>query len=79
MHSIIFANYPAKDTKKIGLTTDRQENKNRFMRNMTLDLWDCGGQPTFWMSYFSTHKETIFKDVAVLIYVFDISFSDTKS
>jgi Ras-related GTP-binding protein A/B len=79
MHSIIFANYPAKDTRKIGYTTDRSENKIKFMGNLTLNLWDCGGQEGFMKNYFTTHKETIFKAVAVLIYVFDVSFEDDKS
>ena len=44
MHSIIFANYPPRDTMGIGYTVDINENKFRFMGNLTLNLWDCGGQ-----------------------------------
>lgn len=44
MHSIIFANYPPRETMGIGYTVDVNENKFRFMGNLTLNLWDCGGQ-----------------------------------
>ena len=47
MHSVIFANFPAKDTQKIGYTVERQEHKFKFMGTLTLNLWDCGGQDTF--------------------------------
>mgnify|MGYP000235707336 CR=1 FL=1 len=43
MHSIIFANYPPRDTMGIGYTVDINENKFLFMGNLTLNLWDCGG------------------------------------
>jgi Ras-related GTP-binding protein A/B len=79
MHSIIFANYPAKETRKIGYTTDRSESNIRFMGSLILNLWDCGGQPTFMTNYFTTHREKIFNDVEVLIYVFDVSYPDIKS
>jgi len=39
MHSIIFANYPAKETMGIGFTVDVAESKFRFMGNLTLNLW----------------------------------------
>jgi Ras-related GTP-binding protein A/B len=77
MHSVIFANYPAKDTSRIGYTTDRSEQKFKFMGNLTLNLWDCGGQKNFMRQYFTTYKETIFKNVEVLIYVFDVD-NDAK-
>ena len=44
MHSIIFAKYPAKDTISLGFTVDINEAKFKFMGNLTLNLWDCGGQ-----------------------------------
>lgn len=72
MHSVIFANFPAKDTQKIGYTVERQEHKFKFMGTLTLNLWDCGGQDTFMEQYFLVQKETIFRGVEVLIYVFDI-------
>ena len=78
MHSVIFANFPAKDTSKIGYTVERQEHKFKFMGTLTLNLWDCGGQDTFMEQYFLVQKETIFRGVEVLIYVFDIDSKDEK-
>ena len=37
-----------------------------------LNLWDCGGQDAFYESYFERDRETIFRSVELLIYVFDI-------
>lgn len=43
MYSIIFAKYPARETMNIGFTVTVEESKIRFMGNLTLNLWDCGG------------------------------------
>lgn len=40
----------------------------RFLGNLVLNLWDCGGQYRFFESYFES--DTIFRNVEVLIYVF---------
>ena len=56
MHSVIFANFPAKDTGKIGYTVERQEHKFKFMGTLTLNLWDCGGQDTFMEQYFAVQR-----------------------
>ncbi|KAL4456638.1 hypothetical protein ABPG74_000745 [Tetrahymena malaccensis] len=72
MHSIIFANYPARETMGIGYTVGVDQQLIRFMGNLTLNLWDCGGQDKLMKHYFHQQKETIFKDVEVLIYVFDV-------
>ncbi|KAB7500315.1 Ras-related GTP-binding protein A [Armadillidium nasatum] len=37
-----------------------------------LNLWDCGGQEAFMENYFESQKQTIFRNVEVLIYVFDV-------
>lgn len=47
MHSIIFANAPPRETIGIGLTVGVNQNQLRFMGNLTLNLWDCGGQVSF--------------------------------
>jgi len=39
---------------------------------LVLNLWDCGGQDAFYESYFERDRETIFRGVEMLIYVFDI-------
>ncbi|CAF0896792.1 unnamed protein product [Adineta ricciae] len=72
MRSIIFANYSAKDTRRLGATMDVEQSYVRFLGNLILNLWDCGGQEAFMESYFATQKDNIFKNVEVLIYVFDV-------
>ncbi|XDB53029.1 hypothetical protein AB1E18_006556 [Capra hircus] len=37
-----------------------------------LNLWDCGGQDTFMENYFTSQRDNIFRNVEVLIYVFDV-------
>jgi hypothetical protein len=44
----------------------------RFLGDLVLNLWDCGGQDAFYESYFERDRETIFRGVELLIYVFDI-------
>ncbi len=44
----------------------------RFLGNLVLHLWDCGGQETFMENYLASQKDQIFKSVQVLIYVFDV-------
>jgi len=78
MHSIIFANYPAKETMNIGFTVDVAESKIKFMGNLSLNLWDCGGQDKLMKHFLSSQKDTIFKNVEVLIYVFDVESEKTE-
>eukprot|EP00484_Ammonia_sp_Unknown_P016437 CAMPEP_0197067088 /NCGR_PEP_ID=MMETSP1384-20130603/177930_1 /TAXON_ID=29189 /ORGANISM="Ammonia sp." /LENGTH=62 /DNA_ID=CAMNT_0042504437 /DNA_START=12 /DNA_END=197 /DNA_ORIENTATION=+ len=47
-------------------------SKQLFLGNLQLDIWDCGGQPWFMKTYFHSQRETVFSNVAVLIYVLDI-------
>src|SRR5690606_30826120 len=42
------------------------------------NLWDCGGQDAFMEKHFESQREQIFKNVEVLIYVFDINSTDDK-
>ncbi|CCE82379.1 Piso0_002103 [Millerozyma farinosa CBS 7064] len=72
MRSIIFSNYSAFDTRRLGATIDVEHSHMKFLGNMTLNLWDCGGQDAFMDSYFTTQKDHIFKMVQVLIHVFDV-------
>ncbi|KAL7422705.1 GTP-binding protein gtr1 [Cryptotrichosporon argae] len=73
MRSVIFSNYSAKDTKRLGATIDVEQSAVRFLGSLVLNLWDCGGQEAFLDNYLSAQKDTIFANVAVLIYVFDIT------
>lgn len=72
MRSLIFSNNPASLTTRFGATIDVEQNHVRFLGDLVLNLWDCGGQDSFMDSYLSTQRSTIFQHVAVLIYVFDI-------
>lgn len=73
MRSIIFANYIARDTRRLGPTIDVEHAHVRFLGNLVLNLWDCGGQEVFMENYFQAQRDTIFSNVEVLIYVFDVS------
>ena len=72
MRSIIFANYLARDTTRLSPTLDVEHHHVRFLGDLVLNLWDCGGQDAFYESYFERDRETIFRSVELLIYVFDI-------
>ncbi|EMC94120.1 hypothetical protein BAUCODRAFT_112878 [Baudoinia panamericana UAMH 10762] len=73
MRSIIFSNYVAKDVRRLGATVDVEHSNIRFMGNLMLNLWDCGGQDSFVESYLTNQRSHVFTSVAVLIFVFDIS------
>lgn len=77
MRSIIFSNYSAFDTRRLGATIDIEHSHLKFLGNMTLNLWDCGGQDIFMDSYLhddnrANSKNHIFQMVQVLIHVFDV-------
>jgi len=81
MRSIIFSNYSAFDTRRLGATIDIEHSHLKFLGNMTLNLWDCGGQDIFMDSYLqdntdntsaNNNKNHIFQMVQVLIHVFDV-------
>ncbi|OCH86902.1 hypothetical protein OBBRIDRAFT_814370 [Obba rivulosa] len=72
MRSLIFSNNPASLTARLGATIDVEQNHVRFLGDLILNLWDCGGQDAFMDSYLSTQQSTIFQQVGVLIYVFEV-------
>lgn len=78
MRSIIFANYLARDTMRLGPTLGVENSHVRFLGNLVLNLWDCGGQDAFMENYFESQRDQIFRGVEVLIYVFDIESPDRK-
>lgn len=43
MRSIIFSNYVAKDVRRLGATIDVEHSTIKFLGNLVLNLWDCGG------------------------------------
>jgi Ras-related GTP-binding protein A/B len=79
MRSIIFANYLARDTMRLTPTLDVEHTHVRFLGNLVLNLWDCGGQYRFYESYFDSQRDTIFRNVEVLIYVFDVDSGDLEN
>lgn len=78
MRSIIFSNYSAFDTRRLGATMDVEHSNLRFLNNMTLNLWDCGGQDVFIENFLNNSinqpnaNNNIFKKCEVLIHVFDV-------
>ena len=48
----------------------------KFVGNLVLNLWDCGGQANFMDGYLKAQREHIFRNVGVLIYVFDVQSAD---
>eukprot|EP00298_Acanthocystis_sp_HF-20_P009847 c18534_g2_i1.p1 GENE.c18534_g2_i1~~c18534_g2_i1.p1 ORF type:complete len:305 (-),score=75.71 c18534_g2_i1:67-981(-) len=73
MRSIIFANYLARETSRLGPTFDVDRSHVRFLDGLVLNLWDCGGQTGYLEKYLDSQKDSIFSNVEVLIFVFDIS------
>ncbi|KAK9363160.1 Gtr1/RagA G protein conserved region-domain-containing protein [Lipomyces starkeyi] len=78
MRSIIFSNYSAFDTRRLGATIDVEHSHLRFLGNMTLNLWDCGGQDAYMDHYFSTQRDNIFRMVEALIFVFDVESKELR-
>ncbi|VBB75893.1 Putative Ras-related GTP-binding protein A [Podospora comata] len=78
MRSIIFSNYLARDTRRLGATIDIDLSHVKFLGNLTLNLWDCGGQEAFMENYLSQQRAHVFSNVGVLIYIFDIESRDVE-
>lgn len=72
MRSIIFAHWVARDTVKLSMTNQVEHSSVRFLGNLVLNLWDCGGQTNFVEQYLTQQERHVFSSVAVLIYVFDV-------
>ena len=66
MRSIIFANYIARDTRRLGATIDVEHSHVKLLGNLSLNLWDCGGQEAFMENYFASQRENIFRYVVHL-------------
>ncbi|KAK9451320.1 Gtr1/RagA G protein conserved region-domain-containing protein [Limtongia smithiae] len=72
MRSIIFSNLSAFDTRRLGATIDVEHSHLRLLGNLTLSLWDCGGQDAYMENYFLNQSDSIFGMVEALIFVFDV-------
>lgn len=60
MRSIVFSNYVAKDVRRLGATIGVEHSNIRFMGNLMLNLWDCGGQDPFMESYLASQHDRNF-------------------
>lgn len=79
MRSIIFANYLARDTIRLGATYDVEHSHVRFLGDLVLNIWDCGAQDAFLDRYLTSQRDHIFRNVEIMIYLFDIESRDTKA
>lgn len=52
MRSIVFSNYVAKDVRRLGATIDVEHSNIKFMGNLMLNLWDCGGSVSLCLPFF---------------------------
>ena len=60
------------------LAVDVEHSHVRFLGNLVLNLWDCGGQEGFMKQYFAQQRDNIFRNVEVLIYVFDVESQEME-
>lgn len=79
MRSIIFANCAPRDTFVLGYTHEVAEIRMRFMGNMMLNLYDCGGQNEFIKQYFESKREQIFSCVEILVFVIEAERSKNNT
>eukprot|EP00472_Partenskyella_glossopodia_P009007 CAMPEP_0197529672 /NCGR_PEP_ID=MMETSP1318-20131121/29195_1 /TAXON_ID=552666 /ORGANISM="Partenskyella glossopodia, Strain RCC365" /LENGTH=326 /DNA_ID=CAMNT_0043085227 /DNA_START=42 /DNA_END=1021 /DNA_ORIENTATION=- len=78
MRSIIFANFLAKPQMRLGPTLHVDHDNVKFLGNLVLNLWDCGGQDAFMEAFFNSERANTFSGVHVLIYVFDVDSHEHK-
>jgi len=76
MRSIIFSGYRSEETRRLGMTIDVERSQVRFLGNIVLSLWDCGGQQSYMDGYINANSKHVFSSAGVLIYVFDLVSSD---
>lgn len=72
MRSVIFENYLPRDVLRLTLSVGIDNNRIRLLSNLHLNLWDCGGQKEYVSNYLTKQKEYIFRNVHVLLFVFDV-------
>ena len=61
MRSIIFSQFMANEVHSLGVTMEIEHSNVRLLGNLTVNLWDCGGQEQFMDQYFKDQKENIFR------------------
>lgn len=70
--SVSICSSESKLTNRSFVLVDVEHSHVRFLGNLVLNLWDCGGQESFMQQYFTSQRNNIFQNVEVLIYVFDV-------
>ncbi|OAF65264.1 hypothetical protein A3Q56_07027 [Intoshia linei] len=73
MRSMVFAGYLAHNTSRLKYTKGIEYSHIKFAGELVFHILDCGGRQGFMESYFLNKSMSIFKNVDVFIYVFDIS------
>ncbi|KAJ3441918.1 ras-related gtp-binding a [Anaeramoeba flamelloides] len=76
MRTVIFSNYLSNETHNFSATPNVEHTNVKLLGNLTLGLWDTSGQKLIMDNYFTTQREHIFKNVAALIYVIDVSSNE---
>jgi hypothetical protein len=74
--SALYSN-PA-STQRLGPTTGMELSTFRFLKNLLINLFDCGGQQTYMDSYVEDKREQVFKDVGAFVYVFDMGSANNE-
>ncbi|GMM36310.1 Rag GTPase [Saccharomycopsis crataegensis] len=77
MRNMIFSNYSAIDTRRLGATIDVERTQIRLLNNLNLSLMDCGGQDSYMLNYIKAGS-TKLNNAELLIYVFDIEGTQPK-
>lgn len=71
MRSMVFANYSAEDTHKIGPTTQIEFTNILIFGRYKLNVYDLAGQQAFRPSYIKNQSEMIYQGCQLLIFVID--------
>ncbi|KAH8921401.1 hypothetical protein BT69DRAFT_1298716 [Atractiella rhizophila] len=72
MKTLIFDSRVAQDLGTFGPTVGVSNTGVRFLADVKLDVWDCGGQEDIMTSFLTTDSHNVFKLVSALIYIFDL-------
>jgi len=78
IHSILFSDFTAYQTKTLPFTNSINESSVMFLGHK-LRIDDCGGQDELMMHYIKNISHQVFTDVEFLIYVFDIQFKEKET
>ena len=77
IHSMLFSDFTAYQTRSIPFTTNINESNVMFL-GYKLRINDCGGQHDLMSHYVRDVPHQVFTDVQFLVYVFDIQFKSEE-